>query len=71
MELYLDKLIIMEGIMGSVQKTETHVAAEREITIGSIRYRIRSVFADKIKLEDALKNIAIKKQRNSSLPKAG
>ena len=57
--------------MESVRKTVTYVAAEREITIGSIRYRIRSVFTDKIKLEDALKNIAVKKQRNSSLPKAG
>jgi hypothetical protein len=69
--VYLENLILLEGIMGSSQKTEMCVAAEWEMTIGNIRYRVRSVFADKIKLGDALKNIAVKKQKNSSLPQAG
>jgi len=45
--------------------------AECEITIGNIKYHIKSVFADKVKLEDALRNIALKKQNYSDLPKAG
>ena len=45
--------------------------AECEITIGNVKYHIKSVFADKVKLEDALRNIAMKKQKDSDLPKAG
>lgn len=49
---------------------EPTVVAEREIIIADVRIRIRSVFSDKVKLEDALKNIALKRQRNGSQPKA-
>jgi len=44
--------------------------AESVITIGNVRFKVKSVFADKVKLEDALKNIAIKKQKDGSLQKA-
>ena len=45
--------------------------AESEVTVGNIKFKVKSVFAGKIKLEDALDNIAMRKQRNGSLPNAG
>jgi len=42
--------------------------AESEMTIGSIKFHVKSVFEGKVKLEDALENIAIRKQKDGSLP---
>jgi hypothetical protein len=41
------------------------VVVERKISIDNTKYHIKSIFTGKIKLEDALKNIALKKLRNS------
>ena len=57
--------------METINHNEPDIVAESEIIIAGIRFRVKSVFTDKIKLEDAIKNIAIKKHRNNSQPKAG
>jgi len=57
--------------MESAKNRQSHMVIESEIIIGNIRFHVKSVFIGKVKLDDALKNIAMKKQRDSSLPKAG
>ena len=57
--------------METLNHDESDIIAESEIIIAGIRFCVKSVFSDKIRLEDAIKNIAIKKHRNSSHPKAG
>jgi len=61
----------MEGIMETAEQSKTCVVDEHDMTVGNTKFHVKSVFTDKIKLGDALKNIAMKKQRESSLPKAG
>ena len=57
--------------MESENKGSDLAAAESEVTIGNIKFKVKSVFAGKVKLEDALENIAMRKQRNDSLQNAG
>jgi hypothetical protein len=69
--LYLENLIFLEGTMEPMTPIEPQVSTVREIIIGNTKYIVKSVFADKIKLEDAIRNIALKKQRKNSQPEAG
>jgi len=46
-------------------------AAEHNMIIDGITFHVRSVFIGKVRLDDALKNIAIKKQAAIDLPEAG
>jgi len=57
--------------MESENKGSDLAAAEREVTVGNIKFKVKSVFAGKVILEDALENIAMRKQRNDSLQNAG
>ena len=57
--------------MEPAELSKTCAVVEHDVTIGNIKFHVKSVFTDKIKLADALRNIAMKKQRESSLPKAG
>jgi hypothetical protein len=61
----------MEGNMESGKGNEAQHTVEREITVNGVRFRVKSVFDGKVKLGDALQNIAMKKQDVSRLPKAG
>ena len=57
--------------MEPAELPKTCAVVEHDVTIGNIKFHVKSVFNDKIKLGEALRNIAMKKQRESSLPKAG
>ena len=67
-----NKEIPAEDNITSIKKhPETPIIARREITVSNNKYRVNSVFADKIRLSDALKRIAIKKQGENSQHRAG
>ena len=57
--------------MESVNEDRGLTAVESEVTAGNIKFKVKSVFTGKVKLEDALENIAMRKQRNDGLPEAG
>jgi len=57
--------------MESVNEDRGLTAVESEVTAGNIKFKVKSVFTGKVKLEDALENIAMRKHRNDGLQEAG
>ena len=57
--------------MKSVKQPRKTVIIESEINVNAVKFRVKSVFTDKIELKDALANIANKKKQKSDLPVAG
>lgn len=56
--------------MESGKHIEAGAIEVSEMSVGNVRFRVKSVFADKVKLEDALRNVANKRQAAGELPKA-
>ena len=57
--------------MESVYEDRELAVVDSEVTIGNIKFKVKSVFTGKVKLEDALENIAMRKHRNDGLQEAG
>lgn len=47
--------------MESIQLPETQIVIEREIVIGNIKFHVKSVFIGQTNLDDALKNIIVRR----------
>jgi len=57
--------------MESVYEDRELAVVDSEVTVGNIKFKLKSVFTGKVKLEDALESIAMRKHRNDGLQEAG